>query len=126
MEAKLAQKSKSENTEKTLIKGTGLSSVGDNSNVAAVDVKNGKIIRIRPLHFDWKYKPEEWKSWKLEAHGTVFEPPMKSMIPPHGMAYKKRIFSPNRILYPLKRIDWDAGGERTPQNRGKTKYVRIS
>ena len=26
---------------------------------AAVDVKNGRILRIRPLHYDWKYKPEE-------------------------------------------------------------------
>ena len=42
------------------------------------------------------------------------------------MAYKKRIYSPNRILYPLKRVDWDPNGERNPQNRGKSKYVRIS
>ena len=51
-----------------------------------------KLIRIRPFHYDWKYKPEEWQPWKLEAHGKVFTPPMKSMIPPHGLAYKKRIF----------------------------------
>ena len=42
------------------------------------------------------------------------------------MAYKKRIYSPNRILYPLKRVDWDPKGERNPQNRGKSGYVRIS
>jgi len=35
-------------------------------------------------------------------------------------------YSPNRILYPLKRVDWDPNGERNPQNRGKSKYVRIS
>jgi len=22
-----------------------------------VDVKDGKIIRIRPMHYDWKYDP---------------------------------------------------------------------
>ncbi|HEY96947.1 MAG TPA: molybdopterin-dependent oxidoreductase, partial [Dehalococcoidia bacterium] len=122
----MAQKKRSEAKEDTCIKGTGLSSFGDNSNMTAVDVKNGKLIRIRPFHFDWKYKPEEWQPWKLEAHGKVFEPPMKSMVPPHGLAYKKRIFSPNRILYPLKRVDWDPNGERNPQNRGTSKYVRIS
>ena len=29
-------------------------------------------------------------------------------------------------MYPLKRVDWDPNGERNPQNRGKSKYVRIS
>ena len=26
----------------------------------------------------------------------------------------------------MKRVDWDPNGERNPQNRGKSKYVRIS
>ena len=47
--------------EKTFIKGLGF--CGNEplagSNAAAVDVKNDRIVRIRPLHFDWKYKPEE-------------------------------------------------------------------
>ena len=94
--------------------------------MAAVDIKDGKIVRIRPLHYDSKYKPEEWKPWKIEARGKVFEPPMKSLVAPFGLGYKKRIYSPNRILYPLKRVDWDPKGERNPQNRGKSGYVRIS
>ena len=122
----MAQKGKPRTGEKTLIKGTGLSSFGDNSNMAAVDVKDGKIVRIRPFHYDWKYKPEEWQPWQIEAHGKTFTPPLKSMVPPHGLAYKKRIQSPNRILYPLKRVDWDHNGDRNPQNRGISKYVRIS
>ncbi len=32
----------------------------------------------------------------------------------------------NRILYPMKRVDFDPKGERNPQNRGKSGYVRIS
>ena len=28
--------------------------------------------------------------------------------------------------YPMKRIDFDPDGERNPQNRGKSPYVRIS
>ena len=50
----MAQKDKGKVKEDTCIKGTGLSSFGDNSNMTAVDVKNGKLIRIRPFHFDWK------------------------------------------------------------------------
>ncbi len=42
------------------------------------------------------------------------------------LAYKKRVYSPNRIKYPLKRVDWDPAGDRRPQNRGKSKYKRIS
>ena len=112
--------------EKTVIKGTCFSSFGDNSNVACVDVKDNKIVRIRPLHYDWRYKPEEFNPWKLEARGQTFVPPLKSPLPPHGTAYKKRIYSPNRIMYPLKRVDWDPNGNRNTRNRGKSKYVRIS
>ena len=31
-----------------------------------------------------------------------------------------------RILYPMKRVDWDPAGERNPQNRGKSEFERIS
>ena len=110
---------------RTVIKGTCLSSFGDNSNPACVDVKDNKIVRIRPLHYDWKYRPEEFNPWRFEARGKRFVPPLKSPLPPHSIAYKKRIYSPNRILYPLKRVDWDPKGARHPQNRGKSNYVRI-
>ena len=122
----MARKDKTESGEKTSIKGTGFSDFGDNSHVAAVDIKDGKIIRIRPLHYDWKYKPEEWGPWKIKARGKVFEPPMKTLLTPLGIGYKKRVYSPNRVLYPLKRVDWDPKGDRNTQNRGKSGYVRIS
>ena len=85
-------------------------STASDTNTAMVDVKDGKIIRIRPLHYDWKYKPEEFNPWRIEARGKVFEPGMKMIIPPYSLGYKKRIYSPNRILYPLKRVDWDPNG----------------
>ena len=90
MEVKLAAK-KNGSKEKICIKGTSLSSFGDNSTAACVDVKDNKIIRIRPLHFDWKYKPEEFNPWEYKARGKTFIPPLKSMVPPLGTAYKKRI-----------------------------------
>jgi anaerobic selenocysteine-containing dehydrogenase len=99
-------------------------SAGANSSVA--EVKDGKIVRLRPLHFDWKYDPKHFNPWKMEARGKTFEPRMKSLIPPYSLAYKKRVYSSNRVLYPLKRVDWDPCGERNPQNRGASKYERIS
>ena len=113
-------------SETTTYKNLGFCSFASGANASAVDVKNGRIVRVRPLHFDEKYKPEEMKPWKLEARGKTFEPTTKSLIPPFSLAYKKRAYSPNRILYPLKRVDWDPNGERNTQNRGKSKFVRIS
>ncbi|MFC1901337.1 molybdopterin-dependent oxidoreductase [Chloroflexota bacterium] len=102
---------------------------GLGSSTGEVDVKDGKIIRIRPLHYDAIHNPEDFNpgnTWTIKARGKVFEPRMKTLLSPLGIAYKKRVYSPNRIMYPLKRVDWDPNGERNPQNRGKSKYVRIS
>jgi molybdopterin guanine dinucleotide-containing S/N-oxide reductase-like protein len=113
--------------EQTLIK--GLSFIGAHAmegKPAAVDVKDGKIVRLRPFHYDWKYRPEEFQPWKIEARGKSFEPALKSLLDPLALAYKKRVYSANRILYPLKRADFDPHGERHIQNRGKTGFVRIS
>jgi molybdopterin guanine dinucleotide-containing S/N-oxide reductase-like protein len=112
--------------EKTIVKGLGFCGGATDANAIQVDVKNGKIIRIRPLHFDWRYKPEQFNPWKIEARGSTFEPTMNTLIPPFTLAYRNRVYSPNRVKYPLKRVDWDPNGERNPQNRGTSRYVRIS
>jgi molybdopterin guanine dinucleotide-containing S/N-oxide reductase-like protein len=112
--------------EKSYTVGLGFCAHGADSNSSVADVKNGKIVRIRPLKFDWKYDKKALNPWKMEARGKVFEPSMKSLIPPYSLAYKKRVYSPNRILYPLKRVDWDPNGDRNIENRGKSGYVRIS
>ncbi len=31
-----------------------------------------------------------------------------------------------RLLYPMKRVDWDPNGDRHPENRGKSEFERIS
>jgi trimethylamine-N-oxide reductase (cytochrome c) len=36
------------------------------------------------------------------------------------------IYSPDRLLYPMKRIDFDSNGERNPHARGVSGYERIS
>lgn len=112
--------------EKTVIKALGLSGGMFGAAPCAIDVKDGKVIRVRPLHFDSKYDPKDFNPWKITKNGRNFEPLMKSVPSPFSLAYKKRVYSPNRIKYPLKRIDWDPNGERNTQNRGISKYVRIS
>jgi anaerobic selenocysteine-containing dehydrogenase len=120
--------------DKTVLKGLGQCSFTRNGDPAAVDVKDGKILRIRPLHFEDKYTKEEIKPWRIEKDGKVLEPNLKSHLAPYMLAYKKRVYSPNRILYPLIREDWDVTGApgstgpggRNEQNRGKSKYKRIS
>ena len=85
--------------EKTLIRDISFCGVPENgSNASMVDVKDGKIIRIRPSHYEWKYDPEkDMNPWKMEVRGKTFEPSMKTLIPPYSIAYKKRVYSPARI-----------------------------
>ena len=112
--------------EKSCIVGLGFISQGIDGNTVLTDIENGKIVRIRPLHYDWKYKPEEYKPWKIEARGKIFEAANKTSLPPHSLAYKKRVYSSSRILYPLKRVDFDPKGEKNFEKRGESGFVRIS
>ena len=115
-----------EAAETTFVRTLSLMGIMGGGAEGMVDVKNGRIIRVRPLRYDWKYTREEMNPWKFEKNGITLEPLMKSLPPPFLLAYKKRTYSPNRVKYPLKRVDWDPEGERNPQNRGISKYQRIS
>jgi trimethylamine-N-oxide reductase (cytochrome c) len=103
-----------------------LSETGAGGNTAAIDVHNGRIIRIRPFKYNCKDTHDKLIPTNIEVNGKVLQSSMKTLLPPHSMAYKKRVYSPNRIPYPVKRVDWDPSGERNPQNRGKSGYKRIS
>lgn len=106
-----------------------LSLVGfaDAMQASAFDVVNGKLIRIRPLHYDWQYEPKDFNygSAEIEVKGQVFQPPLKSMTSYLAQGYKKRIYSPNRVRYPLKRVDWSPA-EPNAQTRGISGYARIT
>ncbi|MFH0729466.1 MAG: molybdopterin-dependent oxidoreductase [Pseudomonadota bacterium] len=112
--------------DKTVLRALGLGGYFGGGAEGMVDVKDGKIVRVRPMRYGWKYKKEEIRQWKIERDGKSIEPSWQSLPGPFSLAYKKRVYSPNRIQYPIKRVDWDPNGERNPQNRGKSKYVRIS
>ncbi len=99
---------------------------GIGSNVVTIDVKDGKILRTRPLDYTESYDLEELNRYRLEHNGKVFVEPSKSPIPPFSFAYKKHAFSKNRIPYPLIRESFDPNGDRHPERRGEDKYRRIS
>ena len=85
-------------------------------------VKDGKIIRITPIDFD----KNDANPWVVKVDGKSFSPPKKTTVNPHTMAWKSLIYSPDRIMYPMKRVDFDHKGERNPQNRGVSGYERIT
>ncbi len=120
--------------ETTVTKTIGFIGFNRDSNAVEVDVESGRVVRIRPLHFDARYPAEELNLWEVDIRGHVFRASDKSLVSPLSLTYKKRIYSPNRVLHPLKRVDWDPKGApgstgpggRNPQNRGTSPYVRIS
>ncbi len=54
--------------------------------------------------------------------------PIKPNLPVGHNAYavRNRVYSPDRIGHPMKRVDFDPDGERNPQNRGRSGFERIS
>lgn len=112
--------------DKTVLRTTALTGNGSGGNATVVDILDGKIVRLRPLHFEPTYDREYLRPWRMEKDGHVFEPIYKTPLPPYSLAYKKRTYSKNRIPFPMKRVDWDVNGERNPQNRGISKFKRIT
>lgn len=90
----------------------------------SVYVKDGRITRIRPL----QVPEEDWpKPWTIvDKNGKKYSPPKAMRLAQNVFAERNRVYSEDRILYPMKRVDFDPNGERNPQNRGKSGYVRIS
>ncbi|MCC6532993.1 MAG: molybdopterin-dependent oxidoreductase [Burkholderiales bacterium] len=92
-----------------------------NAGPCFVYVKDEKIVRITPIDLE----AEDADPWAIEARGRRFQPPRKTTLAAHGLAWKSLVYSPDRLLYPLRRVDFDPNGERRPENRGKSDYVRI-
>ena len=104
---------------------------GTGGDLTYVDSKDGKIVRIRPIHYLDTYTEEELEPsmWEIEVGDKVFRPSYKALPNYFALAYKNRVYSKNRVRYPLKRVDWEPGGDPdkiNAANRGKSKYVRIS
>jgi molybdopterin guanine dinucleotide-containing S/N-oxide reductase-like protein len=93
-----------------------------NGGPVFVYVKDDRILRITPIEFD----EEDAASWTIKARGKEFTPPRKTTVNPYTLAWKSMVYSKDRLLYPMKRVDFDPNGERNPQNRGVSGYERIS
>ena len=93
--------------------GDGVTRYTSNSNggPVCVDVKDGRILRVTPIEFDEDDAP----SWTIEARGRRFTPPRKTSLAPHGLAVRSTVYSPDRLLHPLKRVDFDPDGEPPPR-----------
>ena len=115
--------------DKKVIKPIACSSTGGDPVI--VESSDGKIVRIRPCNWTESYTEEELEGtfWELNARGKKLKCPTKAMPPYYALAYKKKTYSKDRVKYPLKRIDWEPGGDPSKinaQNRGKSGYERIS
>jgi len=110
---------------KKCLKGTSL--IGPESGPPSLVESDGdRIVRIRPFRYDTEYDFKSLNPWSFEARGRTFSTAERTILSFVGMGYKKRVYSENRVRFPLKRVDWDPKGDRNQQNRGKSKYVRIS
>lgn len=87
-----------------------------------VYVKDGRIVRTTIIEFG----KDDPQTWEIRARGKTFRPRRRAYVAPHSLAMKSVVYSDDRILYPMKRVDFDPDGERNPQNRGRSGYERIS
>jgi trimethylamine-N-oxide reductase (cytochrome c) len=92
-------------------------------NQITYEVKNGRPVRVRRTTYN------EIEPQVIEARGKSLTIPNRSHASPLPLGHRTRLDSPNRILYPMKRVDWEPGGDPAKinaQNRGISKYKRIS
>jgi molybdopterin guanine dinucleotide-containing S/N-oxide reductase-like protein len=95
---------------------------GTNGGPVFIYVKDGKIVRVTPIDFD----DTDAQPWTIKARGKEFTPPRKTTLAPYGSSWKSMVYSKDRLLYPMKRVDFDPNGERNCENRGVSGYERIS
>jgi trimethylamine-N-oxide reductase (cytochrome c) len=72
------------------------------------------------------YADDEAEPWKIRVGDTVFAPRKRANAPPFDLAYRRLVYSPTRILQPLKRVGFQPGGKSSVENRGRGEFVRIS
>lgn len=74
----------------------------DNEGMLKVSVKNGMILRVESLDAP-----------TMEASAM-------------GLNWHRRVYAPDRILYPMVRSDWEPGGGGDRTTRGQPRYRRVS
>ena len=78
----------------------------------SVYVEDGRITRVRPLQVPEEDFP---KPWVIKgSDGKLYSPPKAFRLSPPVHGERNRVYSEDRILYPMKRVDWDPNGDRHP------------
>jgi len=103
---------------------TKLSIMCTMGGVLQVEVKDGEIIRLRPLQL--REEDVREARWKIEVGDRTFEPPARVSVAPYSLCFRRKIYNPMRAKYPMKRVGFKPGGKSSPENRGKGEFVRIS
>jgi molybdopterin guanine dinucleotide-containing S/N-oxide reductase-like protein len=76
-----------------------------------------------PLEYN---QPDDAPPWELEARGQTFTRPNKASVACWVQGCKQQIYSKDRLLRPMKRVDFDPNGQRNPAGRGVSGYEPIS
>src|SRR4030043_1063243 len=78
--------------DKTVLKSLALGGLLGGGGECVVDVKDGKAVRIRPFHYDWKYDKKNFNAWKMKRNGATLEPLIKALPGIFSWAIRKRHF----------------------------------
>ena len=78
-----------------------------NEGPISVTVKDGKVVRVRPLAAD----ENDFRPWTIKAGDREYVPPKKINLAPFVHAERTRLYSDDRIKYPMKRVDFDPEGQ---------------
>jgi hypothetical protein len=57
--------------EETFVRTLSLMGIMGGGAEGMVDVRNGRIVRVRPLRYDWKYTRKELNPWKIQKNGKT-------------------------------------------------------
>jgi trimethylamine-N-oxide reductase (cytochrome c) len=96
----------------------------DLGGVVRATVRDGRIVRIQPLVFG--PEDEKSRSWNIRVGSLEFSPPRRVNVAQYALASRRRVYAENRILYPMKRLDFDPGSnDRKTERRGRSGYVQI-
>ena len=68
-----------------------------NCGPVSVYVRDGEVVRIRPLVAD----EADFRPWTIEADGKSYSPPKKFNLAPMVHGERRRLYSPERIKYPM-------------------------
>ena len=68
--------------DKTVLKTLAQCSFAQGGEIASVDVKDGKIVRIRPHHHTERYTEEELGQYELNKDGVKYKTPLKGLLAP--------------------------------------------